>query len=128
MYDWAKPGVKVVCINDGPCGGSNGIGWGKNEAPKVGQVYTIKAVLYDDGVIFHLEEIKRDKDSCEDWGNPDLGYAAYRFKPLVSKSLPASLTNLLRNPKALVLPNEGNRWDVRKQSATGTPIEKEKTR
>ncbi|QIG69385.1 hypothetical protein EVB79_015 [Rhizobium phage RHph_N3_13] len=116
-YDWAKPGVKVVCINDGPYGGYC---WGKNEAPKVGQVYTIKAVLYFDGVIFHLEEIKRDKEACDEWGNPDLGYGAHRFRPLITKSLPASLTNLLKNPKSVILPNEGNRWDMRKQ--------KEKTR
>lgn len=115
MYDWAKPGVKVVCINDGPYGGEEKYCWGKDEAIKVGQVYTIKAVLYFDGVIFHLEEIKRDQEACEDWGNPDLGYAAWRFRPLISKDLPASLTNLLKNPKSVILPNEGNRWDVKKQ-------------
>lgn len=115
MYDWAKPGVKVVCVDGKPYLGHPDDIW-----PITGSTYTIREVFlseyYVGEVHVRLVEIVNTEKSYRGFKAPfEAGFNVRRFKPLVSKSLPASLTNLLKNPKSVILPNEGNRWDVKKQ-------------
>ncbi|QIG69843.1 hypothetical protein F67_I3_11_017 [Rhizobium phage RHph_I3_11] len=113
-YDWAKPGVKVVCVKE--------IvrldGYKEERLPVVGEVYTIREVLpsiYPSSPFaVRLEEI-RNPIMMYSNGVSEVKFGSEKFRPLVSKPLPESLTCLLKNPKSVILPNEGNRWDVRKQ-------------
>ncbi|QIG73006.1 hypothetical protein EVB99_015 [Rhizobium phage RHph_N3_19] len=127
MYDWAKPGVKVVCVN-----AFDNI----SNRPKIditeGQIYTLRDVLFyqtggvnskgewifrtPEELCVRLDEVRvRFTHMGVPFEDVDAPFCINRFKPLVSKSLPESLTCLLKNPKSIILPNEGNRWDVRKQ-------------
>lgn len=113
-YDWAKPGVKVVCVD---AEASFGL-------LAEDQIYIIRETMIQEvgvfkGVATHNAVILRFNGMKDRYtfssGNYMTGFNVRRFKPLVSKDLPASLTNLLKNPKSVILPNEGNRWDVKKQ-------------
>src|ERR1044072_6619733 len=107
-YDWAKPGVKVVCIKT----------WINKYThlrdivgPVEGQFLTIRDVLHSEFVDIGA----RDSLRFEQIRNPILtvrggvdraqSFAIQCYKPLVTKSLPQSLTCLLKNPKSVILPN-----------------------
>lgn len=82
---WARPGVRCVCIDDEPKGAK----WAtEEEAPLRGCIYTIKdAFIDDDGwLTFDLIEIERDQVSIEFWSGRRIGYAAWRFRPLVTRT------------------------------------------
>jgi len=124
-YDWAKPGVKVVCINSKQDESWNiGCKKSSNWVIKCGETYTIREVTVcpvRGNVQLRLIGIKRDIISVK--YPVENGWHIKRFKPLVTKELPQSITCLLKNPRSVILPNEGNRWDVRKApvKSTGRP-------
>lgn len=84
MSSWAKPGVRCVCVDDGPCG--PGAYWEPGEEPIVGVAYTIERVWTDlDGeVVMEFIELKRSAHSHMDWSEY-VGYGAYRFRPLITQ-------------------------------------------
>lgn len=111
-YDWAKPGVKVVCVDDR----SNVYCLPSHRYDPEGilvvkdQIYEIEAMgFHPDGQLCIVPKgvLKR---GARDWG-----YNIKRFRPLIEKKLPQSLTCLLKNPKSVILPNEGQRWDTREK-------------
>lgn len=126
-YEWAKPGVKVVCVLanqdtewNKDCRRSDPENWQIVE----GRTYVIRStfVRHDQRTPLTLRleglyrrEIGGDGPDCD----LENGYSVYRFRPLITKPLPDTLTILLEKPNRLIL-NDGGRWDVRKQ--------KEKTR
>ena len=122
-YEWAKPGVKVVCINDKP-GVFSVVGhkYSSDNSLLVvkGEIYTIDSVnVHPDGSICIKPKGIKDR-SCKDWG-----YNIERFKPLVSKDskgpaersskkLPDTLTILLEKPQRVIIPDEfdfGKQWE-----------------
>ncbi len=118
MYEWAKPGVKVVCIND------------NIDVYKVpGFSYELSPILIKRGVIYVIGLIQEHPDGqicvkplgVPDRSERDWGYNINRFRPLIDKKLPESLTILLEKPNRVILP-DGGKWDVRKTR------EKEKSR
>lgn len=80
---WARPGVKVVCVDDS-CGPKEE--WLPGEAPEKGQIYTIeRAFSYsNDRVVLWLREIQRHPNVVIRWG--DNGYFIHRFRPLTEVS------------------------------------------
>jgi hypothetical protein len=75
---WARPGVKVVCI-DGAGGSDVTIGrW----APQVGSVYTVRGYYvgpcWDQIYLAEYRHPKTHPDGCE------IGWRASNFRPLVS--------------------------------------------
>jgi hypothetical protein len=112
-YEWARPGVKIVCVET----------WiddlYDDQGPVKGEIYTIRQIglLHPDksGVCVRLAEILNPKQEYE----PPIGwwevcFGLFRFRPLVTKGLRDTLTVLLEKPNRLIL-NDGGRWDVRKQ-------------
>jgi hypothetical protein len=101
-YDWAKPGVKVVCIDD-----SNSYRF-PNFNYSCSPILVVKGMIYeieyvnphpDGSICIVLKEVpKREK---RDWG-----YNVNRFRPLVTKPLPESLSCLLSNPKSVIVPDK----------------------
>ena len=80
MTSWARPGVKVVCV-DGAFSKSSG------DLPVVGRVYTIVWVGHWDwfntsGTAVHLAEVNRKPD-CDGVKNP---FGLRRFKPLITRT------------------------------------------
>lgn len=119
MYEWARPGVKVVCVIDSDM----------HDLLKEGSVYEIREVRVVPNQRYYLGKMYSEcvtlklvgfKDRYEfGTGNFVVGFNIKRFRPLVPKGLPDTLTILLEKPNRLIVP-DGGRWDVRKQ--------KEKTR
>lgn len=137
IYEWAKPGVKVVCVNadqdtewNKGCWRSSADNWQIEE----GRIYVIRSTFVRHNrrtpLTLRLEGLYRQKVSGNgpdrDWEN---GYSVLRFRPLINKHLPDSLTILLEKPNRLIVPSgdsydrrDGGKWDVRKTR------EKEKSR
>lgn len=127
-YEWAKPGVKVVCVIDSYIHG----------LLQEGKVYEIREVLTREEVRFlGKTEFKcvtvrlvgfKDVYQFEE-GGMLFSFNIKRFRPLIDKRLPDSLTILLEKPNRLIVPSgdsydrrDGGKWDVRKTK------EKEKSR
>ena len=94
-------GQKVVCIDNTPQ--PNSLDFGDGERPLVGNIYTITFIFKDiatgsNVLCFHLAEIRRDNLSREMWDNEDIGYGAFRFKPLIEKKTDISIFKALINP------------------------------
>jgi len=113
-YDWAKPGVKVVCVND-----TEDMVWniGKRKSGdwyiKLNEIYTIREVVIHPAKgypLIRLNEIRRE--SMVKGGTFENGWNILRFRPLVEKKLPESLTCLLKNPKSVIIPDQ---FDYKKQ-------------
>jgi len=83
-----RVGQKVVCIDDGddpglPAGEQSD--WTPDERPIMGHIYTVRRCFIARGnLILHLDEIARSATAQETWG-PDVGYGAFRFRPLAEK-------------------------------------------
>lgn len=101
-YEWAKPGVKVVCIAERP--------WKHQDTgeslpgPVKGSVLTIRRT----GTASELFLL------CFHEFDGAVGYNADLFKPLVEKKLPDCLTALLKNPKRTIIPDRmdfGKSWE-----------------
>lgn len=95
-------GQKVVCVYAG--GDPAFDDWDESERIVVGQIYTIRRVYIDhDGEdCVWLDEVQRSHLSRIDWG-PDVGYGAYRFRPVVERKTDISIfEEILRNTKAPV--------------------------
>lgn len=103
-YEWAKPGVKVVCVNDEMTFG----------ILLAGAIYEIREVS-SAGYGYYLDEYQEEaitlrfvgmQDEYQIYVNRDLelfkGFHIERFRPLVETALPASLTSILTNPKKSV--------------------------
>jgi len=75
-------GQKVVCINAHMAGPFRQ--FSPDEAPRVGGIYTVRrAFIGADGLeVLWLDEIARSAESILYWNDPDLGYGAFRFRPL----------------------------------------------
>lgn len=89
-------GQKVVCVDADV---TDGI-WVEGEAPEKGRVYTVKGVhLNNRGeVVLHLHEIDR-ADYSKVWHrNHNLGYGAYRFRPVVERETDISLFTAMLTP------------------------------
>jgi hypothetical protein len=111
-YDWAKPGVKVVCLktwfNEYKSeGGKKVIG------PVEGNVYTLRDVFlntyFRGGPLpaCRLEEIRNLPIRYQDDGGArEQSFALMVFRPLVTKPLPKSLSCLLSNPKSIIVPDK----------------------
>lgn len=91
MSDWAKPGVRCLCVDDEPnkyvvsgwywSGGLDGL--------SAGTTYTIRSVLIDriGRPCIRVDEIIRATPSSGSyWGNSEAAYSLSRFRPLVSES------------------------------------------
>lgn len=121
-YEWAKPGVKVVCVND-----YQDTVWNKDcsKTPSKnwhiikGHIYTIRSTFVRTNpttpLTLRLEGLYRDPVSGTG-ADKDLenGYSVLRFRPLITKSLPDTLTILLEKPNRMIVPS-GVRWDVKRQ-------------
>jgi hypothetical protein len=112
IYDWAKPGVKVVCINtwinnmrdDGTSPFKDDVG------PVEGQIYSIRDVgiihpKYPNNVCVRLNEIS-NKVALFRGEKYETSFGIFRFRPLVTKPLPESLTCLLKRPKSVIVPDK----------------------
>lgn len=119
-YEWAKPGVKVVCVNANQntewnrgCKRSDPDNWQIVE----GRTYVIRSAFvrhdHRTPLTLRLEGFYRRKVGG-DGPDSDLenGYSVYRFRPLIDKRLPDSLTILLEKPNRLIVP-DGGKWDVK---------------
>lgn len=134
-YEWAKPGVKVVCVstwvNIGPAA-TNVFKY--DRGPIEGQVYTIREIgelhpSYPGDIQVRLHEIFNKPQQIFEDPNWETCFNIKRFRPLIDKRLPDSLTILLEKPNRLIVPSgdsydrrDGGKWDVRKTR------EKEKSR
>lgn len=118
-YEWAKPGVKVVCVIDSDIDG----------LLQEGKVYEIREVLVTHDNFFLGRQQPESvnvrlvgfKDRYEFDDANVTSFNIKRFRPLIDKRLPDSLTILLEKPNRLIVP-DGGKWDVRKTK------EKEKSR
>lgn len=81
-------GQKVVCVDDG----SWSRGCWDGDGPVLDAVYTIRRYFTneDGDAIVWLEEIKRSALSRVIFGD-DVGYGAFRFRPLVSRKTDISI-------------------------------------
>lgn len=92
-----KVGQKVVCVDDKAISGTR---WNQDEKPIVGSIYTITRVhMVKGNPSVWLSEIKRCDAEIRQHG-PDIGYGAYRFRPVVEghKGMEV-LKSILINPK-----------------------------
>lgn len=90
-------GQKVVCVDNSPHGDYNP--FEPDERPQVGEVYTVRRILPDEstgGDVLWLDEICRNEISIRQWNDPNLGYGAYRFKPV--KETDISIFTAMLNP------------------------------
>jgi hypothetical protein len=90
---WAKPGVKIVCV-EAIFDESYLIAF---KFPVVKETYTIRAIaVFPDGVGFHLDEI-RNPIVLTDKGILEPYFGAVAFRPIVSleSDLEAHFTRLL---------------------------------
>ena len=80
---WAKIGMEVVCINPDARPGRH---W-SDDAPVKGRVYTIAKVWIarTGNVNLEFEELSRNSGAHIRFGRY-VGYAAHRFRPLVTKT------------------------------------------
>lgn len=91
-----RVGQKVVCVDDGikpdwPAYLRNAE-W-RGDAPVVGQVYTIiRIIASNDGDVLHLAEIRRSDTARLEWGY-DVGYGAWRFRPIVERKTDISFAH-----------------------------------
>ena len=83
MASWARPGVKVVCVN---ADAGTGHKW-SGDGPVVGAVYTIRSVFIGPtgGLSMDFLELRRGQRARERYGDL-IGYWVDRFRPLVSQS------------------------------------------
>jgi hypothetical protein len=82
---WAKPGAKVVCVDDFPLEGSIWV-----SPPVEGVIYTITDTFYQEGVLLlRLKELRNFQD---------IGYLARRFHPLITEADDIALFKSLLNP------------------------------
>jgi hypothetical protein len=103
-YSWAKPGVKVVCVNDEMTFGIllSGAIYEIREVNNSGYGYYLGA-LEEEAITLRFVGMQ---DEYQIYVNRDLelfkGFHIERFRPLVEKKLPSSLTSILTNPKKSV--------------------------
>jgi hypothetical protein len=89
-------GQKVVCVKNGPW-------WGGNRDRLVlGAIYTIRRLIVaDDGdLIFQIHEIQRSPKARQIWGD-DVGYAAFRFRPVVERKTDISIFTKMLKPETV---------------------------
>lgn len=92
-----RSGQKVECIND--VAYNSIFGWSNSERPIKGAIYTIKRVYTFHNILcLWLEEITRDQTSIADHG-PNVGYGAYRFRPLISRPTDISIFTAMLGPR-----------------------------
>ncbi len=75
---------RIICIDDTTPGC---LAWKKDEALVKGRIYTVRRcfVWPNDGtLILWLNEVCRCKSAQMEWGR-DIGYGAYRFRPIVER-------------------------------------------
>ena len=86
-----RVGQKVVCVDPDSPSVSGRCMW-ENDAPVRGQIYTVRRCFVDftDTIVVWLEEIERGPMARAEWGD-DIGYAAWRFRPLVSRPTDISI-------------------------------------
>lgn len=95
---WAKPGVKVVCVNaTGPDWWGISTSWRAGEAPRERAVYTIaRAWMDSDGApVAEFHELARSDEAHSFWGE-HVGYWLGRFRPLVADKSEAEDVALFR--------------------------------
>lgn len=109
-YEWAKPGVKVVCVEtwvnnlaDTEYELANDVG------PIEGELYTIRTIgpihpKYPTDICVTLSEI-RNKTIRFQGELYETCFGLYRFRPLITKKLPDTLTILLEKPNRLIVPD-----------------------
>lgn len=99
-YSWAKPGVKVVCIE-----GITDINILENIYK--GDICIIKKVIIGNRIEKSsgksIDDLPQEVGfTFEGMNNDKYAYMASFFRPLVETALPASLTSILTNPKKSV--------------------------
>jgi hypothetical protein len=88
-------GQKVACVKNGS--------WCDNRDRLVlGEVYTIRRLVVDDDgdLIFQLHEIQRSPEARQFWGD-DVGYAAFRFRPVVERKTDISIFTKMLKPETV---------------------------
>lgn len=77
-------GQKVVCVDEVSRGYG---GWEPGAQIFAGQTYTVRRAFVDwsGHLVLHLNEVSRGEEARLYFGDVDLGYGAYRFRPLVSR-------------------------------------------
>lgn len=80
---WAVPGAKVVCVEPSPA--ASFYGWEK--LPVVGEVYTIRDIVFPDGgtPCIRLDEISNAVSEYF-YGPAECSFKIARFRPLISKT------------------------------------------
>lgn len=103
-YEWAKPGVKVVCVDGTPHKGYAHDIW-----PITDNVYTIREIFWFEfrgEVHMRLVEVVNTPKKYRDLeGLHEASFRIGRFRPLVTKKLPDTLTILLEKPNRLIVPD-----------------------
>lgn len=91
-------GQEVECIDDG---GGHGVWWRDDDKPIVGVKYTIRRLFTNvAGLQLDLNEIRRGKYASAYWGF-DVGYGAWRFRPIQKKRTDISMLTALLNTKSI---------------------------
>lgn len=94
MANW-HVGMQVVCVNN-RC--SFGLSWAPGEEIYEGLIYTIKAIrVFDDELVLDLLEVSRHDIARIIWGD-DVGYGAWRFRPVRKTSIDCFLEILNKTP------------------------------
>lgn len=123
-YEWAKPGVKVVCIHDFSIKARERSTCHLEMYPALNGIYTIRSVvasIYQDSAFALRFQELRNPLIRYSQGLQEIQFSGKYFRPLIDKRLPDSLTILLEKPNRFIVP-DGGKWDVRKTK------EKEKSR
>lgn len=110
-YEWAKPGVKCMCVDDELYDPPANIEYVRGlDGISRGAVYTIREVFIDpfeDNVQVRLAEIWRPQAPEENTGI-EAGYRIERFRPLITKTQEQDVEMFLR----LASPSPFERLDL----------------
>lgn len=84
-YEWAKPGIKCVCITSKPQTGTDYRG--VTRLPVINEVLTIRytSVTIDGDTLLRFHEIRNPKAPTTE-GVIERGYSAKNFRPLISQA------------------------------------------
>lgn len=80
-----RVGQKIVCVERAPFGDSQ---WDPDDGvPVEGEIYTIQQMHIESSgyLVLRLLEIRRGERARRWWGD-DVGYGAYRFRPVVERA------------------------------------------
>lgn len=107
-YEWAKPGVKVVCIHDFSEKAKGRVNGHLEIFPTLNGIYTIREVFasiyLDSPFALRFSEIINPLIKYTQ-GVDEIQFSGKYFRPLITKKLPDTLTILLEKPNRLIVPD-----------------------